>query len=69
MILGTFEAYDIGTTHVGKYRLTQTEDVIITVYILREATYDEWMQYRESVGRPLVIEGDRYAFYYEVSTD
>lgn len=69
MIIGTWQEEEIGSVIDGEYRLTNTEDRLLRVYILRVATFEEWMNYRKEQGRPLNVVDSHIAHYYEVSTD
>ena len=69
MIIGMWEPELIGSIVAGTYRLTETDDIEIFVYIRRKATYEEWVNYRLAEGRPINIPVPVKAYFYEVSTD
>lgn len=72
MIIGlTNDKCEIGEIVCGEYQLTENTIVIATFKILRKATYEEWKNYRESVGRPIFHDKkpNNSYYFYEVHTD
>lgn len=70
MFIGCLEECKVGSVVDGVYRQTRKDEFRGKFYIRREATFDEWLQYRiknNLTDYDLQYKGG--AFYYEVSTD
>lgn len=72
MIIGTSEEQKIGDIIEGTYYVSDDIQYPNTkIYILRDATYDDWVLYRKEMNLELYsrISNPRDGFYYLVSHD
>jgi hypothetical protein len=73
IIIGTTSKCQVGEVMQGWYVKELNEpDVFVTMKVLAESTYEEWVEYRRSIGRelphePVHVKHTRH--FYKVHTD
>lgn len=69
MIIGSWTLYKVGDTIQDDYKYKQDKVIQAAFFILRRATYQEWLDYRINEGDYVYFKNEEKAYFYEVLTD